>query len=79
VGGKGALLWTGKNLKISNFVCQSYLRIFPWNFLLDNFPWKYQVLLARQTETIEKKLPPKKKSKLNGGVVILLKNCFWLI
>jgi hypothetical protein len=32
-----------------------------------------------KTETNEKKLPPKKNSKLNGGVAILLKNRFWLI
>ena len=41
---RGTFSITGKNLKISNFVCQSYLR----DFLTDNFPWKHQVLSARQ-------------------------------
>jgi hypothetical protein len=29
-----------KKLKVSNLVCQPYLRIFPLNFLSDNFPPK---------------------------------------
>jgi hypothetical protein len=68
-----------KKLKISNFVCQSYLRIFPWNFLTDHFPWKYQVLSARQNWNQRKKNLPPKKNILIGGVAILLKNRFWLI
>jgi hypothetical protein len=66
VGGKGVLLWTGKKLKISNLVCQSYLRIFPWNFQTDNFPWKYQVLSARQNRNQLKKIncPLQKRKKI---------------
>jgi hypothetical protein len=32
--------WGTFLLKVSNLVCQPYLRIFPLNFLSDNFPPK---------------------------------------
>jgi hypothetical protein len=52
MGGKGVLSLPrankNKKLKVSNLVCQPYLRIFSLNFLTDNFPRKYQDLLARQ-------------------------------
>jgi hypothetical protein len=56
--GKGYFFERAKNLTISNFVCQTYLHIFPWNFLTDNFPWKYQDLLARQSWNQRKKIRP---------------------
>jgi hypothetical protein len=55
---RGTSLNGQTNLKIFNFVCQSYLHIFPWNFLADNSPWKYQVLLARQNWNQRKKIAP---------------------
>ena len=50
----GVLLWTGKKIKDFQF-CLPGRRIFPWNFLTDNFPWKYQVISARQNWNQRKK------------------------
>jgi hypothetical protein len=44
------------------------------------FPLKIPVPISQaKPKPMKKKLPLKKKSKLNDGVVILLKNRFWLI